>query len=196
MRESPEEITLWHGRLRFTERQLRVAAFVSVIVISIIAGAFMFKLGGVKDAGYPAIFIISLLGNATLFLPVPAILMVCTGAVFLNPLLAGLVGGVGQALGETTGYLAGFSGSGLAQKSRYYGRIKPWMERHGWLVVLVFGLVPNPLFDVIGMMAGAMHMPFWKYLLVAAIGKTIRSIGIAFICAQWPDALRPLLTFL
>jgi membrane protein YqaA with SNARE-associated domain len=166
---------------------LRLLALAAVVAVSAVAVVYQSKLGDLKGAGYSAIFLISLLGNASVMLPVPAILAVCSGGALLNPPLVGVVGGVGQALGELTGYLAGFSGSALAQKSALYARIRPWVERRGWIVVLLFALVPNPLFDIVGLIAGALHMPFWKFFTVTLLGKTLRSIGVAIACSLGYD---------
>lgn len=166
---------------------LRLLALATVVAISAVAVVYGSNLEHLTGAGYSAIFLISLLGNAAVLLPIPAILAVCSGGALLNPLLAGVVGGMGQALGETTSYLAGFSGSGLAQKSALYTRIRPWVERRGWIVVLVFALVPNPLFDIVGLIAGALHMPFWRFFAVTLLGKTLRSIGVATACTLGYD---------
>ncbi len=185
---SEETAPAQRRRWRITESRLRYIALLGVLAIAAAAVLVLSQLGDfTKTAGYPTVFLISLFGNATLILPVPAMLVVCSGGVLLNPLVVGVVGGAGQALGETTGYLAGYSGRGLASKSRFYNRFKPWMERRGWIVVLLFALVPNPLVDIVGMTAGAMHMPFWQYFTFSLIGKTIRSVGVAFACSLGYD---------
>ena len=158
---------------------------------AIIIAAFLLsdRVPGVESLGYPAVFLVSLFGNATLIVPVPAIAVVCTGGTILNPLLVGILGGTGQALGEMTGYIAGFGGQGFFQKGRYYQRINNWVERRGWVAIVILGLIPNPIFDIAGLAAGALRMPAWKFLAAAAAGKTIRAIAIAYGCAWGIDLL-------
>ena len=56
--------------------------------VAIIIAAFFLsdRIPGVESLGYPAVFLISLFGNATLIVPVPAFAVVCTGGTILNPL--------------------------------------------------------------------------------------------------------------
>ncbi|MBI4203270.1 MAG: VTT domain-containing protein [Chloroflexi bacterium] len=172
------------GRFRrVPSRYLRLAAFIAVIMITAAATYLHRDFSGIATVGYPALFLISIIGNASLVFPLPGIVAICWGGILLTPLFVGIVGGVGQGLGELTGYLAGFSGSGLAQKTIVYHRIQPWMRRRGWIVVLAFSLVPNPLFDIVGVIAGSMRMPLWQFLLVTISGKTLRSILVASLCS-------------
>ena len=172
----------WLRRLGLSERRASVLILVLVAVVMVLAYVLRDRLPGVETLGYPAVFLVSVVGNATLVFPVPAFLAVCTGGILLNPLLVGVTGGVGQALGEMTGYLAGIGGRSLMTKNRVYTRVQPWMQKRGWIVVLVFAIIPNPLFDFIGLAAGASRMPVWKFLAAATVGKTIRSILVAYWC--------------
>ena len=159
------------------------------VAIVIVAFLLSDRIPGVESLGYPAVFLISLFGNATLIVPVPAFAVVCTGGTILIPLLVGILGGTGQALGEMTGYIAGYGGQGFFQKGRYYERINSWVERRGWVAIVLLGLIPNPLFDFAGLAAGALRMPAWKFLTAATVGKTIRSVIIAYGCAYGIDLL-------
>jgi membrane protein DedA with SNARE-associated domain len=40
-------------------------------------------------------------------------------------------------------------------------------------------VIPNPLFDIGGMAAGALRFPVWKFLAAATAGKVIKNIGFA-----------------
>ena len=177
---------------RIPARIRPVLVLLAILAIMTIALVYRDRLPTVETLGYPAIFIVSVLGSATIFFPVPAIIAVCAGGTLLNPLLSGLIGGTGMALGEGTAYLAGAAGSGLLKDNRWYGRLRPWVERRGWIVVLVIATVPNPIFDVVGVIAGAMRMPLWQFFGAVWIGKTARSVGLAYGCALGYDFLRAL----
>lgn len=178
---------------RVPVRYWRIVALVAVVVLTGLAIGFQGTVLGQEAAGYPAVFLVALVGNASVIFPLPVILALCTAGGVLNPLVVGLVGGAGQSLGEVTAYLAGFGGSGLAQKSRLYQRIHPRVERQGWIVVLVFALIPNPLFDIVGLAAGALRMPLWQFLTLTFAGKTIRSVGLAVACSLGYDLLLPII---
>jgi uncharacterized membrane protein YdjX (TVP38/TMEM64 family) len=62
-----------------------------------------------------------------------------------------------------------------------------WMKRRGSIVIFVLAFVPNPLFDLAGAAAGALRYPIWKFLLVCFLGKTPKSILVAFAGAWTLD---------
>jgi len=129
--------------------------------------------------GYPAVFLISLIGNATIILPTPSMAVVLGVSGALNPIAVGVIAGLGSALGEMTGYLAGMGGRVAIEDRDLYNRIERWMRQYGLLAIFVLGLIPNPAFDVGGMIAGALKMPFWQFLLAAWAGKGLRLVIFA-----------------
>lgn len=165
-------------------RQLRlVQVGTIVVIIAAVAATFYFRdrVQELKSFGYAAIFIVSLVSNATLILPVPGLAVTSVmGAVF-PPIPVGIVAGLGQAIGELTGYMAGYSGQTLVDDSPRYQRLVAWMRRYGALAIFVLALIPNPVFDVAGLIAGALRMPVWHYLLAAAAGKIIKNIAVAYL---------------
>jgi membrane protein YqaA with SNARE-associated domain len=130
--------------------------------------------------GYPGVFVISLLGNATLILPAPSFAVVFAVGGALNPVLVGVVAGLGAVLGEMTGYLAGVGGRAVIEKRALYQKLEGWMRKGGMLVVFLLAAIPNPAFDVGGMVAGALRMPVWRFLLAGWAGKSIRFMLLAF----------------
>ena len=167
-----------------------IQALTVVIVIAAVAGTVwlqgqheLLDRIGRSPWALPALFAVSVISSATLFLPVPGLAITTLVGSLLNPVTVGIVAGIGQTLGEMTGYLAGYSGQGLVSRSKTYDRVEGWMKRNefiGELVVLVLALIPNPLFDAAGMAAGALRFPVWKYLLAAGIGKVIKNIIFAY----------------
>lgn len=133
-----------------------------------------------SPSGLLVLFVLSLISNATLILPVPGLALTALAASFANPLLVGVVAGVGQALGEMTGYLAGYSGQELIDESPRYRRMAEWMRRYGGLTIFALAVIPNPFFDVAGIVAGVLRMPLWAYLAAAGAGKMLKNILIAY----------------
>lgn len=156
------------------------------LVVGIITLAFIFRERFidvehiVTTLGYPAILVMSLIGSAGLVIPFPSTAAVFFGGHYLNPVYVGLIAGVAEAIGETTGYALGYSGSGIAQKTRIYQPIERWVKRQGWVAIVVFSTIPNPIFDLLGIAAGALKYPFRKFIFLAWIGKTVKNIGIAY----------------
>ena len=161
-----------------------------LLVIAITVGIVYFYknhpgiVGQLRGYGYLGAFLISLIFNATLILPVGNILILSVlGAVLPSAIVVGLVGGAGAAIGELTGYMAGYSGRGLAERSRMYNRVEGWMERWGTLTILVMSLVPF-IFDLAGIAAGVLRFPFWKFFLLCLLGRTVFCIGVA-LAGAW-----------
>lgn len=152
-----------------------------LLAVAITLGLFLLRdqIKRLPVVGYPAVFLISLIGNATIILPTPSMAVVFGVAGALNPVAVGIVAGLGSALGELTGYLAGVGGRIVVEDREIYDRIEQWMRRRGVLIIFVLGLIPNPVFDVGGMIAGALGMPVWQFLLAAWAGKGLRLVIFA-----------------
>lgn len=134
--------------------------------------------------GYPGLFLVALIGDATIILPAPALAVVFAVGSGLSAPLVGLAAGTGSALGELTGYLAGLSGNAIIEHQQQYQRIHRWMTKQGLWVIFVLSVVPNPLFDMAGMAAGAAGIPPWRFLLACWPGKVLKATAAAFLGAQ------------
>jgi uncharacterized membrane protein YdjX (TVP38/TMEM64 family) len=150
------------------------------VAITALIVVFEDRLRDLGHLAYLGAFLAMLIGNATVILPVPGLAIVFALGATLNPLLLGLAAGPGAALGEMTGYLAGYGGSAVADNLKVYRTIERWMDRHGVIVIAVLAAIPNPLFDVAGMVAGVMRVRWWHFLLAAWIGKTIQAVVVAY----------------
>jgi membrane protein DedA with SNARE-associated domain len=137
--------------------------------------------------GYPGIFLISILANATVILPAPGIALVFAAGAIFPPFWVSLAAGAGAAIGELSGYLAGFSGQAVIENADLYKRITQWMEaneRYSYLAILVLAFIPNPFFDLAGIAAGALKMPISRFLFWVLIGKTIKMLIFAYAGAE------------
>uniref|UniRef100_M4F757 Vacuole membrane protein KMS1 n=1 Tax=Brassica campestris TaxID=3711 RepID=M4F757_BRACM len=86
--------------------------------------------------------------------------------------LEAILWGIGTALGELPPY--------FISRAVFLGA--EWME---WFLVLAS--VPNPLFDLAGIMCGQFGIPFWEFFLATLIGKAIikthiQTIFIICVC--------------
>jgi membrane protein DedA with SNARE-associated domain len=159
---------------------LRILALLIVIGITAFVFSIRDRVEDFAALGYPGVFLIALLANATIFIPAPGVAIIyAMGAVF-NPLLVGLSAGTGGALGELSGYLAGFSGQAVIENSNVYDRIKPWVDKYGGWTILVLAAIPNPFFDVAGVAAGISKMPMRTFLFFIWIGQLIKMTFFAY----------------
>jgi membrane protein YqaA with SNARE-associated domain len=163
---------------------VRVLIVLAVIALTVFLFLNRDRVQELEAFGYPGVFLISLLSNATLILPVPGVLFTSAmGAVF-NPYLVALAAGSGATLGELTGYVAGFSGQAVIENRKWYDKVTVWMRKYGGITILVLAFVPNPIFDIAGMVAGALRMPLWKYLIFSLVGKVGKMLIFALGGAQ------------
>ena len=170
----------------------RVVALLFALAISVLIFLYRDRVAKLASYGYLGLFVISVVGNATVLLPMPSLVATFITGGVLNPWLVGIVSGAGMAVGELSGYLAGYGGGAIieAENRGRYQRLESWMRRHGALTIFVLSVIPNPLFDLAGIAAGALHYPVWRFLLFCFLGKTVKGLVLAFAGAQsveWID---------
>jgi len=161
---------------------IRLLTLFFVITLGVLIFVYRNRVQELASYGYLGVFLIAMAANATVLLPVPGVMVVFTmGAVF-NPILIALFAGLGAAVGELSGYLVGFSGQGLAERSKNLVRISDWMEHNrkfSDLGILVMAAIPNPFFDLAGIAAGTLRIPTWRFLLFCAVGSVIKMLAFA-----------------
>lgn len=166
---------------------LRWMVLLLVIAISIYIYSIRDQAQQLARYGYPGIFLLSILANATVILPAPGILFVfAMGAVF-NPTGVAIAAGLGAALGELSGYLAGFSGQAIIERANLYDRVHDWMMSHSrlsYLAIVVLAFIPNPFFDLAGIASGALRIPVLNFLFFCAIGKIMKMLIFAYAGAS------------
>jgi membrane protein DedA with SNARE-associated domain len=165
---------------RFFTNLLRVLALFVVVGITLFFYSMRNRLEEFQQWGYPGIFLIALLANATVLLPAPGVAVIyAMGAIFSNPFAVGLAAGLGGTIGELSGYLAGFSGQAIVERMDVYNRIKPWVDRYGGWAILVLSAIPNPFFDIAGIAAGIAKMPLRTFVIFSGIGQLIKMTAFA-----------------
>ena len=165
---------------------LRVAALLFSVGLTV--GLFLYRerLASLSAYSYVGLFAISIVGNATVLLPVPSLAATFIAGGVFSPVLAGIVSGAGMALGELSGYLAGYGGTAVVNPKDHgvFRRLQSWMQRHGTLTVLALSAIPNPVFDLAGLAAGMSHFPVGRFLAACFVGKTIKGLAFALAGAQ------------
>ncbi len=165
-----------------TKRQLtlvRIIALLIVVGISIFIFYIRDRASQLAVYGYPGIFVLAFLAYATVLLPAPGVAVIFTmGAVF-NPFGVALAAGAGAALGELSGYLAGFSGQAIVEHTQIYDRLTRWMKANGPLTIVLLSAVPNPFFDIVGVIAGVSKLRLAAFLFWCWIGETLKMLFFA-----------------
>lgn len=175
------------------QKTISILIFIASIALSLSVFFLPLKPAQLGVLGYVGIFIITLLGAMTLFVPGPTMIAAFLIGSTLNPLLVSLFAGLGSAIGETTGYTAGLATRALiadpSEKAVWYWRVLRWMMRYPFLTLFVFSAIPNFITDVSGLIAGRIRYAYWKFLLATFLGKSVRFGLSAFLGAVFGKRL-------
>ena len=179
-------------------RWLPLAALVAAMVLAILVWMLRDYISAAELTGYPGVFLLNFFGAVSMVLPVPGLISVCGVSVFLNPWVVGTLAGVGESLGEWSGYVVGYAGDTVFERSRIYRNLRPrvgkWMEKRGSLVLLLVSAIPNPIFDLVGIAAGTVHFPFVRFMAIILVGKIIKGLTVAIACDEYGVSLLPWIT--
>ena len=176
----------------FRKRIIPIATVLLAVGITTVLFLYRDQVSQLGDYGYLGAFLVSLISSATVILPVPGLVVLFALGASLNPVLVGLVGAAGGIIGEVTGFMVGYGGREMVQSGgRMYAGVEKWMKRWGAWAIFAFAAVPLPVFDVAGVVAGALGYPLWKFLLVGWVGKSIKYVILVLVGAWgWEAVLR------
>ncbi len=153
---------------------LRLLPLILLAGISVIIYLMRGQAARLTAYGYPGIFLIAFLTNATVIVPVPGMAFVFAATSVLSPWGVMLAAASGAALGELSGYLGGLSGQGIVEDTRMYQRIAPYIRRYGAWGIFTLAAIPNPFFDLAGIAAGISRMPLGRFLLSCWLGQMVK----------------------
>ena len=177
----------WFSKTSDWKIQL-IALVLGIFAVSLVFAIWML-VGGLSNSdwwkalGYPGVFFLSLLASGGMVFPIPSLAATCGAAgLDLNLIIVGVLAGLGETLGELVGYSIGFGGQSVVQRRRIYKRARIWMIRWGIGVLLILSIIPNPIFDFVGIAAGALRYPMKRFLVTVWVGKTLKGLIIAHVC--------------
>lgn len=141
------------------------------------------ELGKYGPFAYPMLFVVQALVSATLFLPAPGVAVAAAAGTFLDPLWVGIAAGLGSATGELSGYLLGYFGRRAVptDTSRAWRLAERGFRRWGFIALIVLALIPNPVFDALGILAGGLRYPIARFWLSTAVGKVLKFLGVSYL---------------
>jgi len=172
----------WDPAARYCLPRVRPALMLLAMVgLSVVLIVVPIDYKALGNYGYLGVFLVTLLATAAIVVPVPYLALILVAGTFLNPVAVAVVAGVAAAVGELTGYLVGYTGRSLLPKNRWYLMLERGVTRFGGPIIFVAAAIPNPFFDAVGAIAGAMRTPIWLFLLLCFLGKTLRFFLLALL---------------
>ncbi len=169
-------------------RNQKIIAISTVVLSLVLSVAFIVFKDSLKDAsalGLFGIFLINAISSATLFLASPAFLTVFTGGSIYPPFLVALVASFGSASGDILGYILGQSGRKIIehkiQEHFWFRLIEAIFKKHMNWILFLFALIPNPIFDSIGILAGIFAIPLPRFFAIVFVGRFLRFLAFAYI---------------
>jgi len=136
--------------------------------------------------GYAGAFFISILGGATIIIPVPMLAVVFALGGVLTPYWVGVAAGLGETVGALTIYMTGYGGGTALINSKHgriqaaYGRLMGLMERRGSWTLFLLSAILNPFFYPAALTAGALRFGMRRYFIICWVGKTIKGMTVAY----------------
>ena len=170
-------------------RWLKMVLYVVILVGLSFGFAFLFQylmayfnisVERFASTAYLFVFGVTLASNAAILVPVyvhvSIMMAVAKMMMEVSPwgfVLVALVASIAGALGEMTGYYAGYWGKRIVhlENAPGYDRLVGWMKRYGHLGIFLISVQPILPVDIAGLLAGASKLAVWKFLLPCWAGK-------------------------
>jgi uncharacterized membrane protein YdjX (TVP38/TMEM64 family) len=166
-----------------------VGVFIGTLLVFFVIALLPIPWKALGIAGYLGVLLGTMWGGLGAFAPSPAMALVISAGRVLDPVLVGITGGLGFALGEVVLF-------GVMRRTpdRFFPswvfpvRLQALfsrLERSWWWWPVVYGIavIPTPLFDLVTIWSARTEIAIHKYLIPIASGRITRSIMLAFIGA-------------
>lgn len=166
---------------------LGIFGIIATILMAVAVVVWNEEIRELQQFGYVGAFVISVLGGATIIIPVPALAVVFTlGGVMDHAWLVGISAALGELVGALTIYMTGH-GAGRAISNSKHGKIQRayekllgMMERRGPIILFIVASVINPFFYPAALAAGALRFGIWKYTIIVFAGKIIKCMTVVY----------------
>ncbi len=177
-------------RKKGSHKKVYIFGIIGAVITVLMAIAVIYfreSLQELQHYGYLGAFIISIMGGATIIIPVPMLAVVfALGGVMKYTWLVGVAAGLGETLGALTIYLTGHGAGPALYNSKHgkiqtaYERVMRLMEKRGSLTLFLLAAVINPFFYPAALTAGALRFSIRKYFLICFVGKTIKGMTVVY----------------
>jgi membrane protein YqaA with SNARE-associated domain len=171
------------------KKQFSVAVLILSFSLSIALFLFRDSFRDAVSLGLFGIFLINFVSGATFFISGPAFLTVIAGGSIYPPILVALVASLGASFGDMVSFFFGYSGRSLAvhklRKKLWFMVAESIFKTYGSFIILFLAILPNPIFDAVGIFAGIFGMNYKRFFLLMFVGRFARFVVLALIGARF-----------
>lgn len=164
-----------------------IAGAATTVFMAIAVIYFRDSVRELAGFGYLGAFLISILGGASIIIPVPMLAVIfALGGIMKYPWLVAVFGASGELIGAVTIYMTGHGAGKLLSSSKHgriqsaYERMLNLMEWRGPLTLFAVASVVNPFFYPTALACGALHFGLRKYIPIVFAGKLIKGMTIVY----------------
>jgi uncharacterized membrane protein YdjX (TVP38/TMEM64 family) len=165
-----------------------LAGLALVLVLLLAVGIYALSSGArlqdLASLGYPGVFLVMLLSGSAIVLPLPGPPAVIAAGAIWNPVLVGIAAGLGNATGELLSYATGRAAGSAFERyrqARLLSLLEHWLDRHGFLTVMILAAIPNPAFHALSILAGTVSYPARRFWLACVLGNSVKYAAMAFL---------------
>jgi len=164
-----------------------VAAIIMTIVLLAVGVQGIYALTqALVGLGYVGAFLSGVLGTSSLmisiFPPQVVVFLMSAPVLGFNPMLVGILAGLGAGIGQYLHYYIGTGGRFLLSEKRV-ASMEKWkarLNRYGVLLIFLFAVTPLTPDDLLWIPLGMMKYPKLKALISAILGKTVMLVLCAY----------------
>lgn len=168
-----------------SKKLLSLLIFLSSLFLSVGLIYFRDYFSEASHWGLLGIFIVNLISSASLFVSGPAFLTVIVGGSLYPPIIVAFVSAIGTTLGDLVGYGFGYAGRDLAreklEKKILFRALESFFKAHATWILFFLAFIPNPFFDVVGLLAGVFGFSLRRFFAIVALARFLRDFLLAMI---------------
>jgi len=162
------------------------AILVTIVLLAVGVQGIYGLTRAVIGLGYLGAFLSGVLGTSSLmisiFPPQVVVFLMSAPVLGFNPLLVGILAGLGAGIGQYLHYYIGAGGRFLLSEKRV-ASMEKWrarLGRYGLLLIFLFAVTPLTPDDLLWIPLGMMKYPKLKALISAIVGKTVMLVLCAY----------------
>jgi len=121
--------------------------------------------------GLPGVFVFNMLSG-------PGMFLLPTLSTKMNVVALAFFSALGMAINDSVSWMVGTNGEEVLPANKKIEKIRQGIQKYGPWALLAWSLIPFP-YDLIGLVAGYLKIPYLRYLIPTFAGKFLRFLAIA-----------------